>query len=86
MIAYSAPIHSAWLNKSTPFGVLDFAATAIFLLLLAGETRADEEMWKFQNEKRRKLENAEDMSETSPFYRDGMYRFSRHPNYFCEVI
>ena len=51
-----------------------------------GETKADEEMWKFQEDKRRRLENSEDISDRSPFYREGLYRFSRHPNYFCEVI
>jgi len=82
---FCAPVHAAWINKSTPFGVLDIAVASLFLILLAGETKADEEMWKFQEEKRRKLENAEDMTGKSPFYRAGMYRFSRHPNYFCEL-
>jgi len=82
---FCAPVHAAWINKSTPFGVLDIAVASLFLILLAGETKADEEMWKFQEEKRRKLENAEDMTGTSPFYRAGMYSFSRHPNYFCEL-
>ena len=83
---FSAPVHSAWLNRSTPVGILDFAVAALFLLLLAGETKADEEMWIFQKDKKARLENAEDMSRRSPFYREGMYSFCRHPNYFCEVI
>jgi len=82
---FCAPVHAAWIHKSTPFGVLDIGVASLFLILWAGETKADEEMWKFQEEKRRKLENAEDMTGTSPFYRAGMYRFSRHPNYFCEL-
>ena len=78
-------MHAAWLNKSTPFGVLDATVAALFLILLIGETKADEEMWKFQEDKRKRLENGENMNGRSPFYREGMYRFSRHPNYFCEV-
>lgn len=42
-------------------------------------------MWKFQEDKRRRLENSEDISDRSPFYCEGLYSFSRHPNYFCEV-
>jgi len=82
---FSSPIHAAWINKETPFGLLDLGVSAIFILLLVGETKADEEMWKFQEDKRRRLENSEDISDRSPFYREGLYRFSRHPNYFCEV-
>ena len=78
-------MHAAWLHKSTPFGVLDATVAALFLILLIGETKADEEMWKFQEDKRKMLEKGENMNGRSPFYRDGMYRFSRHPNYFCEV-
>jgi len=82
---FCAPVHAAWINKSTAFGVIDIAVASLFLILLAGETKADEEMWNFQEDKRRKLENAEDMNGRSPFYREGMYSVSRHPNYFCEL-
>jgi len=82
---FCAPVHAAWINKSTPFGTLDFAVTSIFLILLIGETKADEEMWKFQEDKRKRIERGEDMSGRSPFYREGMYKYSRHPNYFCEL-
>ena len=84
-LCFSAPVNAAWLNKSTPFGVLDATVAALFLILLIGETIADEEMWRFQEDKRKRLENGENMNGRSPFYREGMYRFSRHPNYFCEV-
>ena len=82
---FCAPVHAAWINKSTPFGLLDAAVAALFLILLLGETKADEEMWKFQEDKRKRLENGENMLGMSPFYREGMYRYSRHPNYFCEL-
>ena len=85
ILCFSAPVHAAWINKSTPFSVLDAAVAALFFILLIGETIADEEMWRFQEDKRKRLENGENMNGRSPFYREGMYRFSRHPNYFCEV-
>ena len=71
--------------KEYSFGIMDIVVTSIFLILLIGETKADEEMWKFQEDKRKRLERGEDMSGRSPFYREGMYKYSRHPNYFCEV-
>merc|ERR1711997_185600 len=57
----------------------------LFLLFFTGETIADEQMWQFQQDKKRKLESSEDMSGRSLFFREGLYRFSRHPNYFCEL-
>ena len=64
-------------------GLLDYSAVGLFLLLLLGETVSDEQMWAFQQEKKRKIAAGEAMEQ--PFFRGGLYRFSRHPNYFCEV-
>ena len=86
LIFYSAPIHCAWLNKSTPFGIPDICVSVFYLLFLSGETIADEQMWNFQQDKKKRLETSEDMAGRNLFYREGLYRFSRHPNYFCEVI
>ena len=79
---FSAPIHTAWLWQEAPFTWLDAAVGALFLAFLIGETVADEQMWAFQQDKKRKLENGE---EAEPFLRTGLYRYSRHPNYFCEL-
>ncbi len=81
--AFTAPVHTAWLHRGTPLGALDYAAAAVFLLLWVGETVADEQMWAFQQDKKRRLESGEEV--TQGFFREGLYRFSRHPNYFCEM-
>jgi steroid 5-alpha reductase family enzyme len=80
---FTAPIHTAWLYRGAPWTVLDTMATVGFLILWAGETVADEQMWRFQQEKKRL--RAEGQTVEPGFYWDGLYRFSRHPNYFCEV-
>lgn len=60
-----------------PLGPLDGVFTLAFLLFLAGETTADQQMWRFQEAKRR--------GETpEPFLRTGLFAWSRHPNFFCE--
>ena len=79
---FSAPIHSAWQWWDAPFTWMDAALGALFLAFLIGETVADEQMWAFQRDKRRKLQNGE---QAEPFLRTGLYRYSRHPNYFCEL-
>ena len=81
--AFTAPIHTAWLNQTTALGWLDGVAAGLFLLLLLGETIADEQMWAFQQNKKERLAKGETI--TQPFFNRGLYRFSRHPNYFCEM-
>jgi steroid 5-alpha reductase family enzyme len=44
---------------------------------------ADEQMWRFQQDKRARTAAGEDG--VQGFYREGLYRYSRHPNYFCEL-
>ena len=81
--AFTASVHTAWEHRGAELAMLDFIAIGLFALLLIGETVADEQMWAFQQEKKRKLEAGEPV--TQGFFREGLYRYSRHPNYFCEI-
>ena len=63
-------------------GAIDLIATVAFLALLVVETVADEQMWRFQGEKKRSRARGEPITE--PFLRTGLFRFSRHPNFFAE--
>ena len=81
---FCAPVHSAWIHGNAPFGLWDGLLTAAFLFLLAGETIADEQMWRFQQRKIRLVEGGERVMEG--FFQHGLYRYSRHPNYFCEIL
>ena len=56
---FSSPIHQVWQAVGTPLGVLDIMLTVLFLILLTGETVADEQMWRFQKEKKRRLATGE---------------------------
>ncbi|KAJ8600154.1 hypothetical protein CTAYLR_010758 [Chrysophaeum taylorii] len=57
---------------------IDWALAGAFVLLFVGETVADFQMFQFQAAKARGETN-------SKFVRTGLWQFSRHPNYFCEV-
>ncbi len=59
------------------FGVLDVLVAALFLLLLVGETVADQQQWVFHKAK------AAGAAETR-FLTTGLWKFSRHPNFFFE--
>ena len=54
-----------------------------FLVLFIGEWVADEQMWRFQQEKKRKIAAADKVAE--PFITTGLFAYSRHPNFFCEL-
>ncbi len=71
-----------------PINTLDIIAVLLFLGLLAMETTADEQMWRFQQEKKRRISSGESLTGDfgRGFLSSGLYRFSRHPNYFAEVF
>jgi len=80
---FTSPIHQAWLWRGAPLNWLDAVAAVAFLALFAGETLADEQMWRFQQDKKRRMAAGEQVTE--PFIATGLFRYCRHPNYFCEL-
>ncbi len=82
LLLITLPAYTALQNVGTPVGPLDIALFALFLLLLVGETVADQQQWDFHQWK-----NAERAAGRDPrprFLQTGLFRFSRHPNFFCE--
>lgn len=65
-----------------PFGALDAVATLLFVAFLVGETIADQDQWRFHKAKKAKSERGEAVD--PPFCTTGLFRYSRHPNFFCE--
>ena len=80
---FTSPLHAAWVAKGTPLNALDAVGATLFGLLLLLETVADEQMWAFQQDKKARVARGETVS--PPFFSKGLYRYSRHPNYFAEV-
>jgi steroid 5-alpha reductase family enzyme len=69
-------------QSQAPLNALDFVAAALFVSFLIGETIADEQQWRFQTEKKARRARGETISEE--FVTTGLFRYSRHPNFFCE--
>jgi steroid 5-alpha reductase family enzyme len=78
ILGFTLPAWSA-LERPAPLGVTDLAAALLFLLFLAGETIADQQQWSFHRDKARGVAIAQ------PFLTTGLFRYSRHPNFFCEM-
>ncbi len=80
---FTSPIHQAWAYAERPMGWLDFVAVVVFLALLAFESIADVQMWRFQQNKKQLVQEGVEVEQ--PFMDSGLFRFCRHPSYFCEM-
>ncbi|MGB8329573.1 MAG: DUF1295 domain-containing protein [Polyangiales bacterium] len=77
-----APSYAAYRLMGTPLNALDYAATIAFVVFLVGETVADEQQWRFQTAKHAAI--ARGGKPEAEFVTTGLFRYSRHPNFFCE--
>ena len=82
-VLFTAPIHGAWEGRDTPLNGLDVVATVLFIAFLVGETVADSQMWAFQQDKKRRIAAGEEIEQ--PFMNAGLWRYSRHPSWLCEL-
>ncbi len=83
LVLITLPAWTAYQHRTTPFGPLDALLAFLFLLFTLGETVADEQQWNFHQWK-----IAEVLAGRTPnprFLQSGLFRFSRHPNYFFEL-
>jgi steroid 5-alpha reductase family enzyme len=58
---------------------LDCVLAVLMLLFIVGETVADQQQWRFQQAKK------QGKSGIKGFIDTGLFRYSRHPNVFCEL-
>lgn len=79
LLLIALPAYTAYENRATPFGPLDVVIAVVFLGLLAGETIADQQQWNFHAAKK-----AGGPEFRPRFLQTGLWRFSRHPNFFFE--
>lgn len=83
LVLIALPAWSAYENRATPFGALDLLLAAAFLACTALETVADQQQWNFQTWKR--SEASAGRTPDPQFVQTGLFRASRHPNYFFEL-
>ena len=83
LVLLALPAWTAYQDRATSFGPVDVVLAAVFLAFTVGETIADEQQWRFQSWKRAEVEAARTPSPR--FVQTGLFRYSRHPNYFFEI-
>ena len=82
LLAITLPADTAQRHRGG-FGLLDVIAALVFVVLLIGETVADQQQWNFH--RRKHADALAGRPAGVGFLRAGLFRYSRHPNYFCEV-
>ncbi|WP_291377884.1 DUF1295 domain-containing protein [Demequina sp.] len=73
LLAITLPVWTVSQNDA-PLGAYDVVAAGLFVAFLVGETVADQQRWNFY---RRNPDGG--------VLRTGLFRYSRHPNYFFEI-
>jgi steroid 5-alpha reductase family enzyme len=81
LLLITLPAYTALEHRSA-FGVWDVVATVVFLAFLVGETVSDQQQWTFQGWKRGEV--AAGRPPEKRFLQTGLFRYSRHPNFFFE--
>ena len=76
------PAFTALENRSS-FSVDDAVVALLFVAFLVGETVADQQQWDFHQWKKRERDAGR--TPAPGFLQTGLFRFSRHPNFFFEL-
>lgn len=82
VLAFCLPAATVHAAPPTPLGAWDLVLAVAFLGLLVGETVADEQQWRFHRWKA--AERAAGRAPRPGFLQTGLFRVSRHPNFFFE--
>lgn len=90
VIALFSSSSLAYFYRGTELNALDYTAAALFVTALAVETAADYQMFQFQTVKYALLGKGTPLHNLPPryclgFIHDGLFAYSRHPSYACEV-
>lgn len=82
LLLIALPALVAYENQAAPIGPVDLLLAALFLALLVGEFVADQQQWDFQKAKAATIAAGREPEQR--FVTSGLWRFSRHPNFFFE--
>jgi steroid 5-alpha reductase family enzyme len=83
LLALTMPCLVALDQEPAPLRMPDVVLAVAFGLFFAGEAIADQQQWNFQTSKIQRVARGEPI--IHPFLTTGLFRYSRHPNFFCEL-
>jgi steroid 5-alpha reductase family enzyme len=83
LVLIALPSWTAYQHRGTSFGAVDYLLTLLFVGFTVGESVADQQQWDFHQWKKDVVEAGR--APSPRFLQRGLFRFSRHPNYFFEL-
>ncbi|KAL3672363.1 hypothetical protein V7S43_003048 [Phytophthora oleae] len=86
LLLLAIPSYVVYFHRHEELNEVDAVATALFLLLLVLETVADQQQWNFYSKKYELIAQKKPLTGDykAGFNRSGLFRYSRHPNFFGE--
>jgi steroid 5-alpha reductase family enzyme len=75
-VLFALPFWAASKNTSADIGILDMLGIAIWIIAIGGEILSDKQLKKFK----------QDASNKGQVCQSGLWKYSRHPNYFFEWL
>ena len=84
LVLITLPAWTAYQDRASAFGPVDALLAVVFPAFTVGETIADQQQWDFQARKRSEL--AGGRAAYPQFVQSFLFRYSRHPNYFFELV
>ena len=82
LVLIALPAWTAYQHRDTPLGLFGTLLVIAFLACTLGETIADQQQWNFHAWK--KSEQAAGRTPNPQFCQTGLFKVSRHPNFFFE--
>lgn len=90
LLAITFPVYKVgldFIDGQTEITPKDVICSIVFILLLVGETVADNQQFAFQTKKYKLINEKKKLPKiyARGFITTGLFKYSRHPNFFCEI-
>ncbi|ETI40423.1 hypothetical protein F443_14177 [Phytophthora nicotianae P1569] len=87
LLLLTVPSYVVYFHRHEELNEVDVVATVLFLLFLVLETVADQQQWNFYSMKYKLIALKKPLTGDykAGFNRSGLFRYSRHPNFFGEM-
>jgi steroid 5-alpha reductase family enzyme len=80
LLFIACPIYYIASHQTAPLNLWDLVCTLLFVFLFVIEVTADQQQWEFHGDKEAKQSWTKD-----GFLQTGLFKYSRHPNFFSEI-
>jgi steroid 5-alpha reductase family enzyme len=86
ILLFSTPLLLAAISQDKPLTIIDFLAAILMLLFIITESMADNQLFRFQQEKKKGENELSRYKESlkKGFMTEGLWKHVRHPNFTCE--